>query len=233
MSLDYTLGKDAAEIREALRRIEAKLGGPTDAVSTPLSQGLNEPPVGAVRSPVMLAYEPVPHKRITPESQRLAPIAWKATDVTNSRRVPTPDRSAEVSFFAFMLPAAEINVTVPATIADSIFPEVQRLYDADVSAKQLYYYRPTGFRGYTCVFGDYIKSHNWWFWMAVEFSHSQDNPNARFSRSYNMRGEFVFASNGWVTQPVNLGVGAYKYNVPYADCDRKEGLGFSFQDFYQ
>ena len=229
MSTDYLLGKDLAQLQQSICRLEARLNSielrlPCDSSS---SQPEFDPRVSL--TPIAIAGAVPPDEKRAEATT--ATIAWPTTNVHNIRRVPTPDRAAELVFFGFIL---DIPAYEAQKITDTIWPVVSRMWTDDISLATDYGgYRPTGFRGaYCCVIGFYSRNLNWWNWIAIAYQHVQDNPNARFSKAYNMNGDLISgtAKNGW-DPDVILSAPAdekYKVNARYADADTEWGVHFYF-----
>lgn len=169
MSADYLLGRDIAELRESLRRIEAQLEAWGRRGQDEAGQAEHR---GFISTTSVPRASPFPAAPAKPEHALAASIRWKATDESNSRRVRLPDGSAEIVFFAYMLgPIADVNPGIPADISALIWPNVASLYNSDTSASQRYYYRPTGRNNDTAVLGYYNKAASLWSWILIEFWH--------------------------------------------------------------
>lgn len=230
MAEDYILGKDIALIQQSILRLEERLAciesQLTGSCLSALTRGdLDDGPTTAI-------VGDMPPASVSGVANA-ATIAWSATDVHNIRRVPTPDRTADFCFFGFIVTAQAFQSQL---IADTIWPVVSKLWNDDISAAPYYSgYRPTGFRGidYCCVIGFYSKNLNWWNWIGIAYQHVQDNPNARYSRSYDMRGNIIpYATKRSWDPNVILSAPAdqkYKVTTRYADADTEWGVHLAFR----
>jgi hypothetical protein len=232
MDADNLIGKDVAEIREALRRIETRF----DALERLFALTTRDERSGSSGRPSItpvVAPIPFPEKSNQRRDLVAATIRWKATDVRNDRRVRTPDRSTEIVFFGYMLgPISEVNPAIPSTISDVIYDDVLDIYNSDTSASVSYWYRPGGYRDETAVFGFYNHIANLWSWVAVEFWHKLDNPRAMFSTVYGMDGAVLASSFGQILVTFDIGTSNYKTQSLCEDSNYEYGLGFSFNPFY-
>src|SRR5262245_10205523 len=100
MRSDYLLGRDIAELRESLRRIEAKLEASGNRGQDTVGQRER---TGFISTSSFPRVSPIPVATAKSERTLTASIGWKATDERNSSRVRLPDGSAEIVFFAYML----------------------------------------------------------------------------------------------------------------------------------